>query len=222
MSRHCELVTPARHGTFRDRLTPCPVAATTSVTYRHAFGVAASVACAPDMAVPPAEKDNSPVTHTSSDCAVVAGRRRFPESNQPRALSRQQEKPRACRSYRRVFCRRRSDAGVVCTREVRSSDRHTKGEAVMHLQRITVTFVGGNADRRELALTPGSNGTMPREQRFLGSRYIFESDNNLYRHCPATRPTDENRFGPPSSGVTRFRRLATRYAGPPSEPGAGH
>ncbi len=91
----------------------------------------------------------------------------------------------------------------------------------MNPQSITVTFVGGNADRRELALTPGSNGTMPREQRFLGSRYIFESDNNLYRHCPATGPTDENRFGPPSSGVTRFRRPATRYAGPPSEPGAG-
>jgi len=95
-----------------------------------------------------------------------------------------------------------------------------RGELWMNPQRITVTFVGGNADRRQLALTPDSNGTMPTEQRFLGSRYRFDADNNLYRHCPATGPTDENGFGAPAA-VTRFRRPATRYAGLPSEPGAG-
>lgn len=65
----------------------------------------------------------------------------------------------------------------------------------MNPQTITVAFVGGNADRRHVALTPDSNGTMPREQRFLGSRYIFDPDNNLYRHCPSTGPADENGFG---------------------------
>lgn len=63
---------------------------------------------------------------------------------------------------------------------------------------ITVTFVGGNADRRQLVLSPGCDGMMPQEQRFLGSWYVFDADTNTYRYWPTTGSNDENQFGSPT------------------------
>ena len=81
----------------------------------------------------------------------------------------------------------------------------------MAAQTVNVTFVGGNADRRELALTPPDDGVLPHEQLFLGSTYLFDAHTQTYRYCPlAELNPDENRFGPAQGVPSRTVAQLTR------------
>lgn len=69
------------------------------------------------------------------------------------------------------------------------------GESQTATQTVTVIFVGGNADGRELALTPGRGGFLPLEQLFLGCLYLFDHQSRTYRYHPSAELNgNENRF----------------------------